>query len=204
MPIRSRVQTILFWFLCLAISFASLRFLLWGVEQTMDFVAYHAFERRWAFFAHITLGPLALALMPAQFSRRLRMNRPGLHRWLGRLYGVAILIAGLGGLLMALGTHAGLSAAWGFGLLAVAWLATTAIAIRHAMVRRIADHKRWIIRSAALTFAAVTLRIELPILAMTLGFETGYPIVAWLCWVPNMLIAEWWLRRRPALSAQPA
>jgi len=48
----------------------------------------------------------------------------------------------------------------------------------------------------ALTFAAVTLRLYLPVLGGTLGFETGYPIVAWLCWVPNLIVAEWILRRR--------
>lgn len=204
MPAQSRAATILFWFLCLAVALASLRFLPWGVERTMEFVAYHAIERQWMFFTHVTLGPLALAVMPFQFSHRLRRNRPGVHRWLGRVYGVAILVSGLAGLAMALGTQAGTFAGIGFGLLAIAWLGTTGIAISHAMAGRIADHQRWIVRSAALTFAAVTLRIELPILAMTLGMETGYPYVAWLCWVPNLLVAEWWLRRRPAPRPQVA
>jgi hypothetical protein len=51
------------------------------------------------------------------------------------------------------------------------------------------------IRSAALTLAAVTLRLYLPFLAMSMGFELGYSLVAWLCWVPNILFAEWLLRR---------
>ena len=53
------------------------------------------------------------------------------------------------------------------------------------------------IRSASLTLAAVTLRIYLPLLSVTLGLEVGYVLVAWLCWVPNILLAEWILRREP-------
>jgi hypothetical protein len=56
-------------------------------------------------------------------------------------------------------------------------------------------------RSYALIFAAVTLRIYLPFLATAFGEHDGYAIVAWACWVPNLLVAEWliWsrLRRRP-------
>ena len=52
------------------------------------------------------------------------------------------------------------------------------------------------IRSYAMILAAVTLRIELPLLAMWLqGFAPAYRIVAWSCWVPNLLVAEWIARR---------
>jgi hypothetical protein len=53
------------------------------------------------------------------------------------------------------------------------------------------------IRSFALTFAAVTLRLYLPF-PMIWGFEfiEGYRIIAWLCWVPNLLIAELWIHNR--------
>ena len=59
------------------------------------------------------------------------------------------------------------------------------------------------IRSAALTLAAVTLRLYLPIGVITVGFEASYPVIAWICWVPNLLAAEWLLRReaRGAVSA---
>jgi hypothetical protein len=52
------------------------------------------------------------------------------------------------------------------------------------------------LRSYALIFAAVTLRIELPLLIMALGeFTPAYQVVAWLSWVPNLLWAEWYVRR---------
>ncbi|SFK50936.1 Predicted membrane protein [Shimia haliotis] len=199
------VRTFFLWFFCMAVGLWALRFLLAGVETSMEFVAYHAIERRLAFFAHVGLAPVALMLVPLQFWTRLRIDRPALHRWLGRVYAVAILLAGVGGMLMAIGTQAGPVASLGFGLLAVAWVGSTALAVWHIRNKRVALHKAWMIRSAALTLAAVTLRLEMPILAMTIGLETGYPLVAWLCWVPNLMIAEWMVRRRPVMgAAQPA
>jgi hypothetical protein len=52
------------------------------------------------------------------------------------------------------------------------------------------------IRSFALTLAAVTLRIYLPLgIMLNHGdFYTPYRAIAWLCWVPNLLLAELWLR----------
>ncbi|OIQ34455.1 MAG: hypothetical protein BM559_05450 [Roseobacter sp. MedPE-SWchi] len=194
-----------FWILCLLIALASWRFILIGVELSMPFVAYHALERPLAFYAHIGLAPVALALLPFQFRRALRQRRPHLHRWLGRSYGGAILVSGLGGLIMAIGTSSGLVAGLGFGLLAFLWLGTTGRGIWLAMQGRIAEHRVWMIRSGALTFAAVTLRLYLPFLFATLGEELGYTLVAWACWVPNMLLAEWLLRRdRNRPVEQPA
>lgn len=188
----------LFGFLSLAVALVSWRFLVLGVERSMPFMAHHMGPRALALYAHIGLAPVALAIMPFQFSTALRQRRPGLHRWLGRLYGLVILLAGVSGFSLALGTQAGPVAATGFALLAVVWIGATARAVWLAMQRRIAEHRAWMVRSAALTFAAVTLRLYLPVLAATLGFETGYPLVAWLCWVPNLMVAEWWLARRAA------
>lgn len=40
--------------------------------------------------------------------------------------------------------------------------------------------------------AAVTLRIYLPFgIASGMPFEEAYPAIAWLCWVPNLIVAEW-------------
>ena len=206
MPLISTLRLSLFWLLCFGIAVVSWRFIPLGVEAGMGFVAYHAELRPLAFFTHVGLAPVALILMPFQFLPRLRARRPRLHRWIGRSYGTAILLSGLGGLALALGTKAGPVAATGFGLLAVLWLATTAVGVWKARARDFAAHRQWMIRSAALTFAAVTLRLELPLLiASGLEFPTAYTTVAWLCWVPNLLAAEWMLRGRPVrATALPA
>ena len=51
------------------------------------------------------------------------------------------------------------------------------------------------IRSWSLTFAAVTLRIYIPVsVVLGIRFELAYPAIAWLAWVPNLLVAELYLR----------
>ncbi len=185
----------LLWILCLGVALVSWRFMAGGVEATMAFVAYHAQYRPIAFFAHVILAPVALALVPFQLWQGLRNRRPMVHRLIGRIYGAAILLSGSGGLWLAINTEAGAVAAWGFGLLAVAWLGTTGWGIALAMRGDRVAHRRWMIRSIALTLSAVTLRIYL---GMTFGFgldfDTAYPAIAWLCWVPNLIVAELVLR----------
>ena len=189
------------WFLSIAVALASYRFLIGGVAQTMDIVAHNLDTRKIPLYAHIGFAPIALLLMPFQFWTGLRVTRPLVHRWMGRIYVLAVAISGISGLYIAFFTIMGPFAAAGFGLLAIVWLATTYLAYSHARARRIAAHKKWMVRSAALTFAAVTLRLWLPFffIATNLEFSVFYPWVAWLCWVPNLIAAEIYLRRRTSV-----
>ena len=185
-----------FWVLSLLVAAMSARFWVLSPEVAGEFVAYHADLRPIAFYAHVGLAPVAMALAPFQFWRGLRMRRPAVHRWIGRGYGVAVLVSGIGGLVMSVTTEAGAVAAWGFGILAVLWLAITARAVILAVQGRIDAHRQWMIRSVALTFGGVTLRLYLPIVFATgLPFDASYSVIAWLAWVPNLIVAEMWLRR---------
>lgn len=142
---------------------------------------------------HIFASTLALLLGPLQFSARLRRERPALHRWLGRVYlGVAVSIGGAAGLYMSQHAFGGPFAKLGFAGLAVAWLFTGARAFMAARNRDFLSHRHWMFRNYALTFAAVTIRLYLaPVFIFGLSFATSYAIIAWLCWVPNLLVAEW-------------
>ena len=204
MPGLAGIRTFFFWALSLTIAVSAWRFFALGVEESMAHVAYHAAERPAGFYAHVVFGPVALVLAPFQFWAGLRNRRPQLHRWIGRSYGLAILIAGIGGAMMALGTRAGTGASAGFGILSILWLGTTALGVWFALQRRFDLHRRWMLRSAALTFAAVTLRLELALLIVAgAPIEQAYAFVAWACWIPNLALAEWWLaraRRTPGLE----
>jgi uncharacterized membrane protein len=150
-------------------------------------------------YTHAGAAFLALLLGPLQFSTRLRRARPALHRWLGRIYlGVGVLIGGLAGLYMAQFSYGGIVARLGFGALAIAWLFTglrAFLAIRRGAV---AEHRQWMVRNFALSFAAVTLRLYLPLpFATGIPFATAYAAIAWLCWVPNLALAELWFNRTP-------
>ena len=154
-------------------------------------------------YAHVFGAAVALALGPFQFSTRLRARWPRLHRWSGRFYlGIGVLIGGLAGLFMARHAGGGWVARAGFGLLAIAWLASGVLAWFAIRAGDVATHRRWMVRNFALTLAAVTLRIYLP--AALVSGATGdaaYAAIAWLCWVPNLIVAEWLLRRQPVVAA---
>lgn len=146
---------------------------------------------------HAVGASIALALGPLQFLDRLRARAPQWHRRLGYAYLVpGVAVGGVAGLLLARHSFGGIVSHLGFGLLAILWLFTGVMAVAAARARRFAAHRSWMVRNFALTFAAVTLRLYLPLSAMSgLRFEDFYPAVAWLCWVPNLVFAEWWLLR---------
>jgi uncharacterized membrane protein len=154
----------------------------------------------WLAPLHFAAGGVALAVGVLQFITRLRLRRPAMHRWAGRIYVIAVLGSGSAGLVLAIQTSAGSIAAVGFGALAVLWLATTLQAYRAIRARQVAQHRVWMMRSFALTLAAVTLRFYLPMSQIAgLSFTIAYPVIAWLCWVPNLALAEL-LSRRTASS----
>jgi hypothetical protein len=114
---------------------------------------------------------------------------------MGRVYVGACLVGGVAGVILAAGSSAGPIASAGFGLLGFAWLGATLLAWRAALAKRFADHRAWMIRSFALTFAAVTLRIYLPLsFFLPMPMIEAYQAIAFLCWVPNLIVAELYLR----------
>jgi len=147
---------------------------------------------------HIAGGIGALLAGPWQFSKSLRARSLGLHRWMGRFYLLEVALGSIAGFAMALVSEEGLPTHFGFGLLAALWFFTGLQAYRMVRQGDIAAHRRWMIRNFALTLAAVTLRNWMPLMLFALHwpFRTSYIIVSWLCWVPNLLVAEWFLRRR--------
>jgi len=151
-----------------------------------------------AFYTHIFLGGLALLTGFSQFYKRLRIKRLALHRILGKIYIGAVLLSGFAGLGIAFFATGGIIPALGFGGLAILWLYTTSNAYTSIKKLDIDAHQRWMIRSYALCFAAVTLRLYLPLFTglMQMEFIPAYKIIAWLCWVPNILIAEFFIVRR--------
>jgi uncharacterized membrane protein len=177
--------------LSVLIAIVSFRYLLPGLrEAAPPSILDNAMRTPWL-LVHVAGAATALLVCSAQFFSGLRARSIALHRLLGRVYVVGCVIGGVSGLLLAYGTSSGPVATAGFGLLAVAWLATTLLAWRYAIGRDIKRHRRWMTRSFSLTLAAVTLRLYLP-LSELLPFDKldSYRAISFLCWVPNLLIAE--------------
>lgn len=185
-------------FLALAITLVASRYLtlnpaVYFPEQQAVYMANTV-----AIIGHVVGSLLALALGPFQFLPRLRRKRwLSIHRWSGRLYLLGIAVGGLFGLYVAQMAYGGLITQLGFSGLALFWLITGYQAYRTIRRGDVQAHKRWMMRNYAATFAAVTLRIWLPLLVATgIDFTSAYQTVGWLSWVPNVLIVEWWLRQQ--------
>ncbi len=150
-------------------------------------------------YIHIVFGVLALVIGPFTLSSRLREKNVKRHRILGSIYMVSILFGGLAGLYLALNATGGWVAQLGFALLSIGWLITMFQALVHIKNRNIQGHQKWMLRNYALTFAAVTLRIWLPLFTVLFGFDHfqySYAVIAWLCWVPNFIVMEWYIQRK--------
>jgi len=149
------------------------------------------------FYIHICFGGIALFVGWSQFFKSIRNKYLMLHRRLGIIYCVSVLLSGVAGLYIATHASGGIVSVLGFTMLAILWLYTTTKAFLAIRERNIIDHERWMIRSYALCFAAVTLRLWLPAFMNGIGmdFIDAYRIIAWLCWVPNIIVAELIIRR---------
>ena len=159
-------------------------------------MTHHFPDRTTAAAIHFGVGGFVLLIGPFQFLAGWRARRPQLHRWTGRLYVTGCLVSAIAALILAPAAHTGAVAQTGFTLLAAGWIVTTSIALSKALQRKFAEHRRWMIRSYALTLAAVTLRIYMPSsVVLDIPFDTAYPIISFACWVPNVIVAEWLLRK---------
>ena len=143
-----------------------------------------------AFYGHITLGGLALLIGWLQFSKKLRLNQMQLHRTIGKIYVISVLISGFCGLFISLSATGGIISIIGFLSLGIIWLITSVLGFTTIRKGKVELHEKLMILSYAACFSAVTLRLWLPILTIMMGeFIPAYRIVAWLCWVPNIIFA---------------
>ena len=169
-------------------------------DMKLNFLAHQA-----GIYTHVFAAVVALALGPFQFSGWIRRNHPRVHRWIGRTYlSVGVGLGGLFGLYMSTFAYGGLIAKLGFACLAVAWLFTGLRAFQTIRKGAVQEHRKWVIRNFSLTLAAVTLRLYLPAsMVAQIPFEISYPVIAWLAWVPNLLVAEWYVNRTYNNSFNP-
>jgi uncharacterized membrane protein len=152
----------------------------------------------WRILIHVAASLVALALGPWQFIPALR-RRKALHRGLGFVYFLAVFVGGISGLFTAFIAQGGMISKVGFVTLAELWIVTAILALMAIKRGDYRSHEAWAIRSFALTFAAVTIRLQLGTgFAAGQRFEDFYWMLSWTCWVPNLIVAEWLIRRRPS------
>lgn len=154
---------------------------------------------RWAFYSHISSSLLVLFLGIFQFIPVLLQRMPRLHRQMGKLYVVLVLaVSAPSGFIMALEANGGIWAKISFGIISVLWFVFTLLAYLRIKNKNIQAHTDFMIRSYALTLSAITLRIYVVTLPhlFILHSKEMYILISWLSWVPNLLLAEYLVRRR--------
>jgi hypothetical protein len=170
-----------------SLRFAGAPFGHWGlIDQGIRDVINHVPVRA---LTHMLVAPLALLLGGLQFLPGLRARHPKVHRYVGRIYVASCVIAGSGALATAPHASGGPIAGLGFGILAVLWIGTTLGGWWAAVRRKFEVHRLFMRLSYALTFSAVTLRLQIPI-GFMLGYASYSAMSVWLAytsWIPNLV-----------------
>jgi len=149
-----------------------------------------------AFYGHIIFGGIALLVGWSQFSSKLRKTNLNLHRNIGKIYLLSVLISGPCGIYIAQFATGGINNVIAFSLSGIIWIVTSFLAYSYVRKGEVLSHQKMMIYSYAVCFSAVTLRFWLPTLIyFTSSFITAYQIVGWLSWVPNLFVAYYFVNR---------
>ncbi|MGC4104312.1 DUF2306 domain-containing protein [Ferruginibacter sp.] len=154
---------------------------------------------RIAFYTHVFSSLLTLCAGFTQFSSYVLKHHKKLHRIAGRIYAYDILLINVpAGMIMAIYANGGIPSKIAFIILDCLWFWFTYKGVAAIRAKDIKTHKQYMIRSYALTFSAITLRTWKIILShsFTIDPATLYMIDAWMGFVPNLLFAEWLIRRK--------
>lgn len=159
---------------------------------------------RVAFYTHVFSSIFTLLAGFTQFSGYVLKHHKKLHRIMGRIYVFDILFINFpAGMIMAWYANGHLPSKIAFIILDFLWFGFTLKAVIEARKRNIIVHKQYMIRSYALTFSAITLRTWKLLLSSSFVIAplTLYMIDAWIGFVPNLLLAEWIIRRKKKSQA---
>ncbi len=147
--------------------------------------------RRWWLVMHIAGGVTALTVGLVQLWLGLTNRVARAHRALGKLYVGTILLGSVGGFYLALTIHGNPPYAAGLFTLCVAWVVTTSMAVFAIRRRNVLQHREWMMRSYAVTFAFVTFRFGVDALSSQgLPLPDSQQIMAWACWAVPLLLLE--------------
>ncbi|MBI1224990.1 MAG: DUF2306 domain-containing protein [Bacteroidetes bacterium] len=169
----------------------------------------HLIHYRAAFYAHIFSSIFVLASGAFLFSKYILQKAPKLHRYAGRIYVVALLLVSApSGFVMSFYANGGWPAKLSFIILAPLWWYFTWKGFDTARKRKFAEHKKWMLRSYAITLSAVSLRVYQMLLGQFLYLDpvTQYVLVSWTAWLGNWAAVEAWIwwKTRSSFSFSPA
>jgi uncharacterized membrane protein len=173
-------------------------------EPDVDFLltkqsVLHVDTWRISFYTHISTSLVVMLAGVIQFSGSVLKRFPGLHRAAGKLYIILILfVSAPSGLVMSFYANGGFWPRCSFVIVSILWWIFTWLAYRAIRRHDISQHIAWMVRSYALTLTAISLRLYVLVLPsfILLHPREMYTLVAWLSWVPNLVLAEWVVRKK--------
>lgn len=188
----------------IAIAYASYLLILLSLpyihfERNVDFLKtkqliYHLKYWRVSFYIHVFTSPVVIISGLFQFNRWILKNHARIHRISGYAYILTVIfITGPAAFIMSLWANGGRIAQLSFVLLSILWILYTFLAYHHVKKGSIDRHAKWMLRSYALTLSAVTLRFYaylFDVFNLDLGPKETYILLAYIAWIPNLLIAE--------------
>lgn len=145
---------------------------------------------------HIITAVPPLVLGPFLFYRPLRDKRPAIHRLMGKIYVGMCLISALLVFPLALHNSPGTIAPLGFGVMTLVWFTTTFLAYGAAINKDFVAHRRWMIRSYAVTFAFVHVNLTYKLILPpydTMSRDTIKALQSMASWQFNLLVMELYL-----------
>lgn len=145
---------------------------------------------------HAVFGAIALFAGTLQLVKRIREKFPVYNIIFRKMYYFSVIISAVSGLYVATYAQGGLVNKMGFFMLDIVWIWSIIQAINSDRKNDMPAFRIWIVRNYALTFASITLRLWLLSLWSIYDFQTShfaeiYQTLGFLCWVPNLVVVEW-------------
>nr|WP_294946591.1 DUF2306 domain-containing protein [uncultured Mucilaginibacter sp.] len=167
----------------------------------------HILPWKIAFYTHVFSVIFALLAGFTQFNSDILRNHKRIHRLMGRIYAYDILLINFpAAMIMAIYANGLLPTKIAFVILDCLWFWFTYKAVVEIKAGNVKSHKEYMIRSYALTLSAVTLRLWKIIISGFVNIDPLplYMIDAWMGFVPNLLFAEWLIRKNKHKHTLPA
>jgi uncharacterized membrane protein len=161
----------------------------------------------WMLFFYIHIFSITLCLLAGltQFSNRFLIENRKLHKWIGRVYVYNILIINVPAcFVLGLFSNGGIIGITGFILQDILWAYFTVKAVLFIKRGNIAEHKKYMILSYAVTITAITFRIIKNIFYREniYDYELFYGLNVWLSMIINLSIAFFIIKCKNTLSLE--
>jgi hypothetical protein len=143
-------------------------------------------------YAHVAAGIVAILAGPVQLWLGLNRRTAIFHQILGIIYVVSVGVSSTAAFYLAAHSDFGWVFGLGFGSMAFAWVVSTALATVAICLRRVEQHREWIIRSYVLTFGFVTFRLAYTLFDIAKKGNTIERMGAavWLGWTIPLFVTE--------------